>query len=270
MSGEQREYVIAELLANAIEPWDNLTARELKALGASVEPDSPLTTPVVIAAYSNEHGPVLIDGTERLQWLASPPRNQTVISADDVRVDPDAVDEESALRAAVALRVNRQQASPKMRAVVARRLHAQLGWSQATIAEVFKVPGPAVSKLFNQWAGDIPEITAADGTKYPARGKQPEPDKQAKPAKPAPAKQAQVNSVGEALKVLYTDYLAVNQHDQSIRTVKIDRHGTANPDIWTVTVPGESATAAGHLADRLREQAAELTRLADKLDRAKP
>jgi hypothetical protein len=265
MSGEQRQYVIADLLANAIEPWDNLTARELKALGTSADPDSLLTTPVVIAAYSNEHGPVLIDGTERLQWLASPPRNQTVISADDVRIDPDAVDDESALRAAVALRVNRQQASPKMRAVVARRLHAQLGWSQATIAEVFKVPGPAVSKLFNQWAGEIPEITAADGTKYPARGKQPEPDKQAKPAKPAA-----VNSVGEALKVLYSDYLAVNQHDQSTRTIKIDRHGTANPDIWTVTVPSESVTAAGHLADRLREQAAELTRLAGKLDQAKP
>jgi hypothetical protein len=262
MSGEQRQYVIAELLANAIEPWDNLTARELKALGASAAPDSLLTTPIVIAAYSNEHGPVLIDGTERLQWLASPPRNETVISADDVLVDPDAVDEESALRAAVALRVNRQQATPKMRAVVARRLHAQLGWSQATIAEVFKVPGPAVSKLFSQWAGDIPEITGADGTKYPARGKQTE---QAKPAKPP-----SVNSVGEALKVLYSDYLAVNQRDQSIRTVKIDRHGTANPDIWTVTVPSESATAAAHLADRLREQAAELTRLAGKLDRGNP
>ena len=97
---------------------------------------------------------------------------------------------------------------------------------------------------------------------YPARGKQTE---QAKPAKPP-----SVNSVGEALKVLYSDYLAVNQRDQSIRTVKIDRHGTANPDIWTVTVPGESATAAAHLADRLREQAAELTRLAGKLDRGNP
>ena len=70
--------------------------------------------------------------------------------------------------------------------------------------------------------------------------------------------------------MLYSDYLAVNQRDQSIRTVKIDRHGTANPDIWTVTVPSESATAAAHLADRLREQAAELTRLAGKLDRGNP
>jgi hypothetical protein len=262
MSAEQRQYVIADLLANAIEPWDSLTSRELKALGANIDPDSPLTTPVVIAAYSNEDGPVLIDGSERLQWLASPPRNQTVISADDVRIDPEAVDEESAHRAAVALRVNRKQASPKARAYIAKRLQAQFGWSQATIAEVFKVPGPAVSKLFSQWAGEIPEVTGADGTKYPARGKQAD--------KPASAAAAPGGTVGEALKVLYSDYLAVAQRDTSIRQLKIDRHGTANPDIWTVTVPSQSADAAARLADRLREQAAELTRLAGKLDQAKP
>jgi hypothetical protein len=264
MSAEQRQYVIADLLANAIEPWDSLTARELKALGASMDPDNPLTAPVVIAAYSNENGPVLIDGNERLQWLASPPRNQSVISADDVRIDPEAVDEESAHRAAVALRVNRKQASPKARAYIAKRLQAQFGWSQATIAEVFKVPGPAVSKLFTQWAGDIPEVTGADGTKYPARGKQAD--------KPATAGGAAggTGAVGEALKALYSDYLAVAQRDASIRSLRIDRHGTANPDIWTVTVPSGSADAAARLADRLREQAAELTRLAGKLDQTRP
>ena len=265
MSAEERQYVIADLLANAIEPWDSLTSRELKALGASVDPDSPLTTPVVIAAYSNENGPVLIDGNERLQWLASPPRNETVISADDVRIDPEAVDEESAHRAAVALRVNRKQASPKARAYIARRLQAQFGWSQATIAEVFKVPGPAVSKLFTQWAGEIPEVTGADGTKYPARGKPAD-----KPTAAGSGGGSGTGAVGEALKVLYSDYLAVAQRDASIRQLKIDRHGTANPDIWTVTVPSQSADAAARLADRLREQAAELTRLAGKLDRAKP
>ncbi len=261
MSAEQRQYVIADLLANAIEPWDNLTARELKALGASMDPENPLTAPVVIAAYSNERGPVLIDGDERLQWLASPPRNQSVISADDVRIEADAVDEESAHRAAVALRVNRRQASPRARAVIARRLQTQFGWSQTTIAEVFKVSGPAVSRLFTQWAGDIPEITGADGTKYPARGKQAE-----QPDKPTVGG----GTVAEALKVLYADYQAVVQRDPSIRNVRIDRHGTANPDIWTVTVPSQSASAAAHLADRLRDQAAELTRLAHKLDQAKP
>ncbi len=279
MSAEQRQYVIADLLANAIEPWDSLTARELKALGASMAPDSPLTTPVVIAAYSNEHGPVLIDGNERLQWLASPPRNETVISADDVRIDEEAVDEESAHRAAVALRVNRRQASPKARAVIARRLQAQLGWSQATIAEVFKVPGPAVSKLITQWAGDIPEVTGADGTKYPARGKQTtEPDKPGAAVAAAGTGGAGAaggggggggNAVGEALKALYSDYLAVAQRDPSVRQVKIDRHGTANADIWTVTVPSQAAEAAARLAAQLREQAAELTRLAGKLDPVK-
>src|ERR1700689_4502564 len=179
MSTEVREYVIAELLANAVEPWDSLTARELQALGARMDHDNPLTAPIVIAAYRNERGPVLIDGSERLQWLASPPRNEKVIAADEVRIEQDAVDEESAHRAAVALRVNRRQASPRARAVIARRLQAQFGWSQVTIAEVFKVPGPAVSRLFSQMAGEIPEVTGADGTKYPARGKQAEQDKQA-------------------------------------------------------------------------------------------
>jgi len=269
MSVEQRQYVIADLLDNAIEPWDSLTSRELKALGASMDPDNPLTAPIVIAAYENEHGPVLIDGSERLQWMASPPRNETVISSDDVRIDEDAVDEESAHRAAVALRVNRRQASPKARAVIARRLQAQFGWSQATIAEVFKVPGPAVSRLFSQWAGDIPEVTGADGTKYPARGKQTaEPDKAG--AGGGTGSGSGGGSVGEALKVLYSDYLAVAQRDTSIRQLKIDRHGTANPDIWAVTVPSQSAEAAARLAAQLREQAAELTRLAGKLDQAKP
>jgi hypothetical protein len=268
MSVEQRQYVIADLLDNAIEPWDSLTSRELKALGASVDPDNPLTVPVVIAAYANERGPVLIDGSERLQWMASAPRNQTVISAEDVRIDQDAVDEESAHRAAVALRVNRRQTSPKARAVIARRLQAQFGWSQATIAEVFKVPGPAVSRLFSQWAGEIPEVTGADGHKYPARGKQTDQDKQDRPAASGSAGSGSPGSgaVGEALKVLYSDYLAAAQRDASVRQLKIDRHGTANPDIWTVTVPSQSADAAARLAGQLREQAAELIRLAGKLD----
>lgn len=259
MSDEQREYVIADLLANAIEPWDNLTARELEALGESMDPDNPRTAPVVIAAYSNERGPVLIDGSERLQWLASPPRNQSVISADEVRIDTGAVDEESAHRAAVALRVNHRQASPRGRAVIARRLQAQFGWSQATIAEVFKMPGPAVTKWVTQWAGEIPEVTGADGTKYPARGK---------PAEPAKSAGAVV--VGEALKDLFSEYLAAAQRDPAIRQVKIDRHSSADPETWTITIPGPSATAAAKLANRLRDHANDLNRLARKLDQGKP
>jgi hypothetical protein len=259
MSDEQQEYVIADLLANAIEPWDNLTARELEALGESLDPDNPRTAPVVIAAYRNDRGPVLIDGSERLQWLASPPRNQSVIAADEIRIDADAVDEESAHRAAVALRVNHRQASPRGRAVIARRLQAQFGWSQATIAEVFKMPGPAVTKWVTQWAGEIPEITGADGTKYPARGKMAEPDKAA----------ADV-AVGEALKALYTEYLAAAQRDPAIRQVRIDRHGSVDPEVWTVRIPSQSATAAAKLATRLRDEANDLNRLARKLDQPKP
>src|SRR5258708_39364077 len=93
MEGEPEQFVIADLLANAIEPWDSLTARELESLGARTDPDSPLAVPVVISAYRNERGPVLIDGSQRLQWLASPARNQTPISAGGGRGGPSTGDQ---------------------------------------------------------------------------------------------------------------------------------------------------------------------------------
>ncbi len=260
MSGGPQEYVIADLLANAIEPWDNLTARELHALGARMDPDSPLTAPVVIAAYSNERGPILIDGVERLQWLASPPRNRTVISADEVRIDPAAVDDESAHRAAVALRVNRPQASLRVKVELARRLQAQFGWSQATIADVFKVSRPAVSKWLSQWSGsDVPEVTGADGKIYPARGKQAEQDTR-----------AAGSTISDALKALHAEHQAVVLHHASVRHVRIDRHGRADPSTWTVAVSGQSADAAADLAERLRDQANDLISLARKLEQANP
>jgi hypothetical protein len=259
MNTEVREYVIADLLANAIEPWDSLTARELQALGARMDHDSPLTAPIVIAAYRNERGPVLIDGSERLQWLASPPRNQKVISADEVRIDEGAVDEESAHRAAVALRVNRPQASTRVRAELARRLQAQFGWSQATIADVFKVPRPAVSTWLKQLSGDIPEVTGADGKVYPARGKQAVPD-------PRPAG----GTASDALKALHAEHEAAVLRYPVIRQVRIDRHGTADPGKWTVAVPSQSANAITQLADRLRDQANDLIALARKLEQATP
>jgi Homeodomain-like domain len=257
MSAEPQQYVIAELLANAIEPWDNLTARELEALGARMDPDSPLTAPIVIAAYSNERGRVLIDGSQRLQWLASPPRNQTVISADEVRIDPAAVDDESAHRAAVALHVNRGPTSPRARAELARRLHAQFGWSQATIAEVFRVSRPAVSTWLRQLSGaDVPEVTGADGKIYPARGKQAEQDTR-----------AVGGTFSDALKALHAEHQAAVLRYQSVRHVRIERHGSADPDTWTVAVPSRSADAAADLARKLRDQANDLINLASKLER---
>jgi hypothetical protein len=259
-SAEPEHYVIADLLANAIEPWDSLTARELEALGARMDPDSPLTAPVVIAAYRNDRGPVLIDGSQRLQWLASPPRNRTVIPADEVRIDLTAVDEESAHRAAVALHVNRRQPSSRVKAELARRLHVQFGWSQATIAEVFKESRPAVSNWLRQLAGaDVPEVTGADGTTYPARGKQAEQDTRVAGC-----------TVSDALKAMHAEHQAVVLRYASIRHVRIDRHGTADPDTWTVTVPSRSADAVAHLASQLRDQANDLISLARKLEQADP
>lgn len=258
MSAEPQQYIIADLLANAIEPWDSLTAAELEALGARMDPDSPLTAPIVIAAYRNERGPVLIDGSQRLQWLASPPRNRTAVTADEVRIDQAAVDEESAHRAAVALRVHRRHASSRVKAELARRLHVQFGWSQATIAEVFKESRPAVSTWLRQLSGaDVPEVTGGDGRIYPPRGKQAEPDAR-----------AAAGSVSEALKALHAEHQAAVLRSQSARHVRIERHGAADPDAWTVTVPGRSADAAAGLARQLREQANDLIIVASKLEQA--
>jgi len=262
MSAEPRQYVIADLLANAIEPWDSLTAGELEALGARADPGKPPTGPIVIAAYSNERGPVLIDGSERLRWLASPPRGQEAIAAGEVRIDASAVDEESARRAAVALRVSRSQASSRVRAELARRLQAQFGWSQATIAEVFKVSRPAVSKWLRQWSGaDVPEITGADGKTYPARGKQA--GKQAEQGG-----RVAEDTISDALRALHAKHQAAVLRLQPARQVRIDRHGSADPDTWTVTAPGPSAGAAAHLAGQLRDQAGDLISLARKLEEA--
>jgi hypothetical protein len=257
MSTESGQFVIADLLANAVEPWDNLTDQELASLNAA-DGDGSLPAPVVVAAYRNERGPVLIDGSQRLRWLASPPRNQEFISADEVRIDQDAVDEESARRAAVALRVNGVQASPQVRVALARRLQAQLGWSHATIAEVFKVSKPAVPAWLTQWPGaDVPEVARGDGKTFPARGKRAMPE-------------AGAGTVADALKALEDERQAALQRHPMIRQVKIDRHGSSDPGTWTVSVPRLSAGAIAQLAELLREQAADLISLADRLGQPKP
>lgn len=260
MEAEPEQFSIAGLLASAIEPWDILTARELDALGAAgTDSDGPLAGPVVIAAYRDERGrPVLIDGSQRLQWLASPPRNRTVISADDVVVDPSAVDPESAHLAAVKLHVSRRPVPARVKAELAVKLRARFGWSPATIAEALKVSRPAVSGWISQIGGaDIPEVTGADGKVYPARGKQAD-----------HGKAAAICSVSDALRALHADHEAAVRGHQSIRHVRIDRRGTADPGAWTVTVPAQSARAAAEVADRLRDQASDLLKLARKLSEA--
>jgi hypothetical protein len=258
MEAEPEQFVIADLLANAIEPWDSLTARELEAPGARTDPDSPPAAPVVIAVYRNERGPVLIDGSQRLQWLASPPRNRTRIPAGEVIVDPSAVDEESAHLAAVKLSISRRPTSARVKAELAVRLQARFGWSQATIAEVLKVSRPAVSSWIRQMGGaDIAGVTGADGKIYPARGIQ-----------AGQGTMAASGSVPDAIRVLHAEHEAAVGRSPSIRHVRIDRRGTADPKTWKVTIPAQYASAAAEVADRLRDQADDLLSLARKLSQA--
>lgn len=227
---------------------------KLEAL-AHADADGPASAPVVIAAYRNERGAVLIDGGQRLKWLAGPPRNQTLISVKDVVVDASAVDEESAHLAAVKLRVGRRPAPARVKAELAMRLQTRFGWSRATIADALQVSGPVVSGWIRQMGGsDVPEVTGADGKVYPARGKQ---------AAPATG-----GSVSDALRALHSDLDEAVRRSPALRNVRIDRHGTASPKTWTVAVPAQSASAAAEFADRLRREAQGLLSLAGKLGQA--
>jgi hypothetical protein len=258
MQAEPEQFVIEDLLANTVEPWDTRTARELEALGAGTDPQSEPASSVVIAAYRNERGPVLIDGSQRLQWLASPPRNRTHISVREVTVEPSAVDEESAYLAAVKLNISRRQAPARVKAELARKLRARFGWSPATIAEALKESRPAVSDWIRQLGGaDVPEVTAADGRIYPARGKQ------AEPGRPAAG-----GSVSDAIRALHAEHEATVRRYPAIRLVRVDRRGAADPRQWNVIVPAQSESAAAELAERLREQADDLLMLARKLSQA--
>lgn len=256
MAAEPEQYAIADLLANAIEPWDGLTAPD------AFETDDHAAAAVVIAAYRNERGAVLIDGVQRLRHLAEPPHNRKYISAEEVIVEPAAVDEESANLAAVKLAVSRRPASARAKAELALRLRSRFGSSRATIAEALQVSGPVVSNWIKQrgddirqLGGDVVEVTGADGKVYPARGKQ---------AAPAAA----AGTLAEALHALHADHhQAIRQHPP-IRHIQVDRRGTTDPKAWKVTIPAQSASAAAEVAALLRDQADDLLSLARKLSKA--
>ncbi len=75
-------------------------------------------------------------------------------------------------------------------------------------------------------------------------------------------------SLSDALRVLHAEHEAAVRRYPSIRHVRIDRRGKADPNAWKVTVPAQSASAAAEVADRLRDQADDLLSLARKLSQA--
>lgn len=254
MEAEPEQFVIADLLDNAIEPWDDPPAHELDDSAADQD-DQPV--PIVIAAYRNEHGAVLIDGAQQLQWLARSPRNRTHISADDVTVEPAAVDEDSAHLAAVKHRIGRRPAPARVKAELALRLQARFGWSKATIAEALHESRPVVANWIKQMGGaDIAEAASADGTIYPARGKR------------TVQGAAAGGSVADALRVLRAEHEQAMRKYPPIRLATIDRRGSADPKDWKVTIPASATAAAAQLAAGLREQAEDLVILARKLSQA--
>jgi ParB-like chromosome segregation protein Spo0J len=125
---------------------------------------------------------ILLDGHQRLR--AELRNGKVFISANDVRIEERAT-ADNALEWAVKLNMVRRHYTMEDKAQAARRLQAEYGWSQRTIADFFGVSQPAVSQWFATIDDEGPdEITGADGKRYPARRRPHRPKLPAAPALP--------------------------------------------------------------------------------------
>jgi hypothetical protein len=159
-------YKIETLLAEGVQPFDDIDAYAFDALADGMKDRKELTVPVVLSKDG-----VLLDGHQRLRALLR--NGRTFINAADVKIEPSA-NAENALEWAVKLNMVRRHYTMEDKAQAARRLQREYGWSQRTIAAFFGVSQPAVS----QWFAASPdteapeEITGADGKRYRTRRRQ--------------------------------------------------------------------------------------------------
>lgn len=170
-------YKIETLLANGVQPFPDLDRDTFDALAAGLKDRKDMAVPVVITVDG-----ITIDGHQRLR--AELRNGKTFISAQDVRIERRA-NAENALEWAVRLNMVRRHVTVEQKAEVARRLQAEYGWSQRTIASFFGVSQPAVSQWFSTIAeGErSDEVTGADGKRYPGR-RRPRPKVPTAPALP--------------------------------------------------------------------------------------
>lgn len=163
---------IETLLATGVQVFDNLTDEDLATLGGDLDARD-LTVPVVVSADG-----ILVDGHQRL--LALHRRGVKYLTADQVRVS-ERITATNALEESVKLNVRRRHLTIADKAVVARRLIRERGFSQARVAELFGVSRPAVSQWLAAVADDNPdtepvEVLGLDGkvrTVTPPKGSTP-------------------------------------------------------------------------------------------------
>jgi hypothetical protein len=243
-------WVISDLLAKSVQPFDDLTREELDGLAAGIDANAPLAVPVSVSSDG-----ILLDGHQRLGVLQAMGRD--TLDDGEVRVIA-AANATNATEWAVRLNVQRRHLSRAQKAEIARRMQAEKGWSQALIAQVFGVSRPAVSQWLKGSPGDQPaEVTGRDGKMY------------TRP--PAPAETARTGrrrTLAEGLAAIATDFGKLPPG--LTRGISIGPAGAvgSDPNTWDVRVPAEARQGIEGLADAMENWAGDFTSLARLLRQA--
>jgi hypothetical protein len=141
---KKRFYEIADLLANSVQPFDDLTAEELAAIAKDLDPASGHTMAIISAGSGR-----LLDGNQRLRVLQQ--MGQTKLDGKNVVIDQQATGDND-LQRAVILNFRRRQLSGHAKAMYAYRLMKEEGISQSRIAEdYYGMSRSALSQLLGKY-----------------------------------------------------------------------------------------------------------------------
>lgn len=146
----RKQYKISDLLTDSVQPFEDLDAEMLDAIGRGMVEGQALAVPVVITSDG-----VLVDGHQRLRVLQQ--QGRSVISAEDVRVIP--ATKEDALEWSIKLNVQRRHLTTEQKAAKALELRQTKRWSDSKIAELFGVSRAAVG----QWLKGQQKLDAVIG-----------------------------------------------------------------------------------------------------------
>jgi hypothetical protein len=144
-------YKIADLIADSVQPFEDLPDEELQALAKDLDPKAGLP----IAVISSDG--VVIDGLQRLRALqlkgrVNIPREALVVEKRANRAN--------ALDWSIRLNVNRRHLSGEAKAKVMVRLMNENGWSQGVIAEKFGMTRQGVSFLLKSYIAEDDQAPA--------------------------------------------------------------------------------------------------------------
>jgi hypothetical protein len=138
-------YKIDDLIANSVQPFEDLPDEELEALAKDLDPRAGLP----IAVVSSDG--VVIDGLQRLRALklkgrVNVPRESLVV---EMRAN-----KANAIDWSIRLNVNRRHLSGETKAKAMIRLMDEHGWSQGVVAEKFNMTRQGVSHLIKTYISE--------------------------------------------------------------------------------------------------------------------